>query len=360
MSGDTVSRTLVLGDTHIWNHKWCGGPLVDGVNRRCREIIDSILETVDWAKRQYGITSVVQLGDFFDGPKPSPAVLDIAIRMIQETGVPWHIIAGNHDITSYDAPSAIAPMGHVDGIHTYEKPTLAHIDGQPWAMIPYTGPSADKALQDASGILSKAVYAAVHYGFVYNTGNRPDLINREQWRDVGRQVAPTHIPPTGYFGHEHNSRTSYVCGESLGAFTQSSFSDTDSGRSRCAVVPVLAGESYGRYGVVGPRFFDLTAVERLDLRTIASYSQYALGYPIYILVRSNHIGDAETLLAAGIIRGYKVKSLFETSGTGSGILIPMDAVSSTPMDVVYTVTGSTSPADILEDVVAILEQDMQE
>lgn len=352
-----VSKTLVLGDTHIWNHKWCGGPMVDGVNRRCREIVDSILETVDSAKRQHGITSVVQLGDFFDGPKPSPAVLDISIRMIQETGVPWHIIAGNHDIASYDAPSAIAPMGHVDGIHTYEKPTLAYIEGQPWAMIPYTGPSADKALQDAAEILSKAVYAAVHYGLAYNTGagGRPDLISREQWRDVGGMTAPT-----GYFGHEHNSRARYIFGESLGAFTQSNFSDTGIGYPVVAVVPIQTGESHGRYHALGPRFFNMTDSEHLDIRTLASYGVYALGHPIYILVRPEQIRSAETLLSAGIIQGYKVKSRFETSGTSSGVLIPMDSISSTPMDVVYTVTGSTSPADIMEDVVAILEQDMQE
>ncbi len=353
-----MGRTLVIGDTHIWNHKWRGGPLVDGVNQRCRDIVDSITRTVETAKSEHGVTSVVQLGDFFDGPKPSAAVLDIAIRMIRETGIPWHIIAGNHDIASYDAPSALAPLGHVEGIHVYERPELAVVDGHSWAMVPYIGPLADSALKAAAEALSVASHAAVHYGLDYSTDSRTDIIQSTAWASMANRLNNPSI--FGYFGHEHNSRLSTVYGRSLGAYTQSNFSDAQSGHP---IVAIVGEESSGLdscYCAYGPLFLDLTYLSTLDLQQLLFHSSSAAGYPLYIMVRAAHIEAAQSLLDAGAIQGYKVQTGFTASGTGSFCTVPLATSSSTPMDVVYTVTGTTASQDILEDVVAILEQDMQE
>jgi len=356
-----MGRTLIIGDTHIWNHKWQGGQLVDGVNRRCREIVESILGTVDAAKREYGITSVVQLGDFFDGPKPSAALLDISIRMIKETGLPWHIIAGNHDIASYDAPSAIAPLGHVDGIHVYEKPTLVNIDGHQWAMVPYMGPNAVEALTKALPILQQANYAAVHYGLVYGPGSRTDLIDKDQWSALCKHGDRLQVPPFGFFGHEHNSRVAGVNYRSVGAYTQSNFSDAHGAPSVVSITSVYSDHRFfdSNYAVVGPRFYNLCHEQVLNLRTLALYGSRVFNDPIYIMVGVHQVAEAQSLLDAGIIQGYKVQPMFvDASGTVSELVVPCAAEST--MDVVYSTAGSIVPAEILEDVVTILEQDMQE
>lgn len=330
--------------------------MVDGVNRRCRDIVDSILHTVNNAKREHGITAVVQLGDFFDGPKPSAAVLDIAIRMIQETGVPWYIIAGNHDIASYDAPSAIAPLGHVDGIHTYDRPELVTIGMRQWAMVPYTGPSADLALRAASGVLSGASCAAVHYGLVYDRPSRPDLISRDRWLAAIGKGSHTF----GFFGHEHTSRALYTHGRSLGAFTQSNFTDAGGGCPVVAIVTDSTTSARSIYDAPGPRFLDMTSAPSLDVPTLLSRTAYALGQPLYIMVHARHIAAAQALLDAGVIQGYKIQPAYSAAGTDGVGSVVASTMGVSPMDVVYTVTGATVAADILEDVVAILEQDMQE
>ena len=68
-------KVMILGDTQIANHKAMGGPVVNGLNRRCREILDAIDMAIVAAKYTYGIQAVVQVGDFFDLARPSPRPL---------------------------------------------------------------------------------------------------------------------------------------------------------------------------------------------------------------------------------------------------------------------------------------------
>lgn len=350
-----MGSVLVLGDTHIWNHKWQGGPLVDGINRRCRDILESILTTVHSAIKDHNVTTAVQLGDFFDGPRPSAAVIDAAIRMIKESGVEWHIIAGNHDIASYDAPTAVAPLGHVEGVHVYERPTQVTVEGSKWAMVPYTGPKAADALAAAAPVFDKAVYAAVHYGFTYGPPDRPDLIGADQWANLVRQ---SRAASYGYFGHEHSSRTRSGHGISLGAYTSSNFSDLD----YVPLVAIVEDDSSITYRTCGPRFLSVAGEGlQLDLPRLVNSvwsRQHTLGFPTYLYIDEDQESAARVLLDAGIIQGFKIQTPLYS--TGPAYTYNHGTYVSSPMDVVYTTAGVSVPEHHLEDVVSILEQDMQE
>lgn len=344
---------LVIGDTHIWNHKWQGGPLVDGINQRCRDILESILNTVHTAVKDYGVTTVVQLGDFFDGPKPSAAVLDAAIRMIEESGVTWHIIAGNHDIASYDAPTAVAPLGHVENVYVYERPTQVVIEGFTWAMVPYMGPNADAALTNAAHVLNTSSYAAVHYGLTWEAERRPDTLAVGNWVAAVRK---NHTVAYGFFGHEHTSRARSGYGISLGAYTNSNFSDVD-----CTpTVAIVEGSNSVTYRAYGPRFVSCDTDE-LDLPSLLNSQHirgHVLGFPTYLYINKNKEQAAQVLLEAGVIQGYKVKTTPLAEQPDATVTNSADACA--PMDVVYATAGSLVAAEHLEAVVAILEQDMQE
>lgn len=297
--------TLVVGDLHVWNHKAFGGPVVGGLNRRCRDILQSVYQIVEYAKHHHRVTHVVQLGDFFDGPKPSPQVLNAALDMIAATKVEWHIIAGNHDIASYEAPSALAPMNHAGNICTYDTAQFAQIDGQRWLMVPYSGPNALEALK----VLEKlSVYSscnlAVHYGFV-SAPSRPDcVVPGDMSKLVGMHNRGT---VKAFFGHEHDSTTTTSWGGSCGSLLPLNFSDVDKS------LRVFTTE--GRIvlpSALTPKFVDLrglpaaiTGSPDKFVSWLASL-EYLSDFSVYARVEQHQEAYAKELIASGLLSGYQV------------------------------------------------------
>ena len=301
--------TLVVGDLHVWNHKAFGGPVVGGLNRRCRDILQSVYQIVEYAKHHHRVTHVVQLGDFFDGPKPSPQVLNAALDMIAATKVEWHIIAGNHDIASYEAPSALAPMNHAGNICTYDTAQFAQIDGQRWLMVPYSGPNALEALK----VLEKlSVYSscnlAVHYGFV-SAPSRPDcVVPGDMSKLVGMHNRGT---VKAFFGHEHDSTTTTSWGGSCGSLLPLNFSDVDKS------LRVFTTE--GRIvlpSALTPKFVDLrglpaaiTGSPDKFVSWLASL-EYLSDFSVYARVEQDQEEHAKDLVSSGLLSGYQVHQAY--------------------------------------------------
>ena len=169
-------RVLVLGDLHIWNHPQLGGPMEEGLNRRCRDLIRDISDVVEAAIAQHRIEAVVQLGDFFDKANPPPAVMNAAMGLLRKFDVQWHILAGNHDIRAFGAPSAIKPLGHLSNVKVYEEPTTVTIGRRLWAMVPFTSRTAKESI---AWVRNQPVvrFACLHYGLVNRAQpDRPDTI----------------------------------------------------------------------------------------------------------------------------------------------------------------------------------------
>jgi DNA repair exonuclease SbcCD nuclease subunit len=297
--------TLILGDLHVWNHKAFGGPVVGGLNRRCRDILQSVYQIVEYAKLHYGVTHVVQLGDFFDGPKPSPQILNASLDMIAATKIEWHIIAGNHDIASYDAPSALAPMNHAGNVHTYDTAQFTSINGQRWLIVPYSGPDAAEALKVLATVPDYThTYFAVHYGLV-NEKPRTDCITPDQ---LAVLTYGNRKELRGYFGHEHDSRAALQgVAVSCGSLLPLNFSDIDK--------PLRVFTTDGAVQIpeaLTPKFIDLrglplpifTSPDRFVIWM--AEQKYLSDFGVYARIEQYQEAYAKELIASGLLSGYQV------------------------------------------------------
>lgn len=292
-------HVLVLGDLHIWNHSQLGGPIEGGLNRRCRDLIRDIRDTVEGAKRNHGIRAVVQLGDFFDKSNPPPAVMNAAMGLIKESGVPWHILAGNHDIRSFGAPSAITPLGKLEGCFVYDEPKTVEIGGVGWAMIPFTARTAKESV----GLLrdSPAAFACLHYGGVsHHDQGRPDVIRLVE--------LPPNIPAC-FFGHEHGSRARSSLHISLGSFSQHNFGDPLIGyRGAVAHTPWNTQRWITAIELAGPRFADLRGVD-FNIASIqgALHSAFStLSTNIYCIFKPEDAKLAQRLVDVGVVTDFRL------------------------------------------------------
>jgi len=211
-----MNKVLFLGDLHLWNHKFEGGELVCGINRRCQELLDALDLTVSEAVAM-GCSAVVQVGDFFDQARPSGALLDAAIQLMLRHPVAWHIMAGNHDLAAFGTPSGLAPLRYIPGICVYEQPTQLLLCGRRVTLIPYVAHSVLEALELSKGVLDGASLVVMHYGVVANP-SRPDQISlpqiRSWWAEVmGQSSRDRFFHWIGsqsvkiLSGHEHGERT---------------------------------------------------------------------------------------------------------------------------------------------------------
>lgn len=342
--------TLVLGDTHVFNHKFCGGPLVGGLNRRCRDILQSIYQIVDYCKVRHGVTHVVQLGDFFDGPKPSPQVLNAALDMIAATQVEWHIIAGNHDVASFDAPSALAPMNHVGNICTYDKPTLTSIRGQDWLMVPYTGPNAQEAIQRALQQAPSTFRAAIHYGLVASDP-RQDCVTLGSFGAMLNRAQSV----LAYFGHEHDSVVGNGSAVSCGSLLPLNFSDVDKVPRVYAKdqrVPIPQG--------MYPQFVDLRGFPMSNplyvLRWLAE-AKYLNDFAVYARVNPGDEEKAKALVDAGVISGYQVYR--EPAAAGYAGESHFTPAASSPESYIWNTAASADSTSHIE-LATLLDTAMQE
>lgn len=289
-----MSRILVLGDTHIHNHQAMGGPVVDGINSRCRDIVRSILAVVAKEKPD----AVVQLGDFFDVAKPPPAVLDLAMQMITKTDVPWYILAGNHDISTLGAPTAIRPLGHLPNVTIFEDPKMFKIDNTDCMAIPYCSLSAKEAVNTAFnqyGSFCPKLYF-LHYGLEHNEHNGPDYIHLNA---AGSAV---------FHGHDHQGYSDpFLDAHNIGSFAELRFGERYLPNSYAIVdtdkmyVDITCKK-------IGPIFLD-------DAGPALSNAPHALSQvlrmspgatSVYLRVVPDRVTFAQELKNLGVIQDYAV------------------------------------------------------
>lgn len=299
-------RVLCLGDTQIANHKAMGGPVIAGLNRRCREILQAIDMAVTAAKNTYDIKAVVQVGDFFDIARPSPALYMAVIELIcKHDDVMWHIMAGNHDIASYDSPTAIAPLATLPNVRIYEKPTITLIGEKVWQMIPYTGPECATAIKQAleDPVLARNVFC-VHYAYTGKGPQRPDTFSCAFIPEETIKNSATWL-----FGHEHGSahatvhRTSSF--RSLGSFCDFDFGSGCSIYHRCAIYDTEDRFSISALERIwGPTFADMSDTPFENSTCINELAKGAT--PLYLRVSPASAEQAEMLKRARIIADYTV------------------------------------------------------
>lgn len=304
-------KILLIGDTQIANHKAMGGPVTGGLNLRCREILEALDCQIGYARQHYGIEAVVQVGDFFDLARPSAALYTAVIELIKRHPVEWHILAGNHDIASYDAPTAISPLAHLANVHIYEKPTAAMLGGALWSMVPYTGPSCEDAILAAREELGQRFprFWVCHYGLVFNAAvPRSDLF----------QISYDEITPGGpfqswFFGHEHGSLArkfrDWRSYRSVGSFCDYDFGSGCEILHSSLVIDTQASDvsCCTHFRTPVPMFADLSKMENDLYFDDGIFWRLGHASAIYARVRPEQAERADFFRRAGLLRDFAIR-----------------------------------------------------
>lgn len=117
-----MSRVGLSADFHCANHRVLGGPVVAGVNLRCRLIGETARRAFQIAADD-GCDYFAILGDIFDNGKPSPEVIGVMADAIAASPIPVYVIPGNHDCSSDEVGNhALAALRKVKNCRVVDEP----------------------------------------------------------------------------------------------------------------------------------------------------------------------------------------------------------------------------------------------
>lgn len=101
-----VPPIACVADVHVHNHTRWGGPLVNGINRRCFQVLDVLHRALERAVERKA-THFFIAGDLFHSRRPEPAVLAAVARLLDQKGAQRGlqivIVPGNHDMVDASA-----------------------------------------------------------------------------------------------------------------------------------------------------------------------------------------------------------------------------------------------------------------
>lgn len=144
-------KIAFVADVHLGNHAKHGGPLVGGLNLRCRLVLGA-LEAARKLATAEDCSHLVVCGDLFDTARPEPQVVAAAQYVFAAKGpMPTEpeviVIKGNHDIvTDEQGDHALGPLRPVATVP--EGPTAiplwkgTKVGPRLWAVPFQAGPSS--------------------------------------------------------------------------------------------------------------------------------------------------------------------------------------------------------------------------
>lgn len=129
-------RAVVLGDLHI-----LGLGFLERYVKNQSDYAYKLLADVVRYARKNGIKHVIQLGDVFHHPSPTQQDQRRLLRFIENSGLSWYIILGNHDILESGKHSLVMSEFHSeklpDRLRIFTKPEVIDIEGVPFCMLPW-------------------------------------------------------------------------------------------------------------------------------------------------------------------------------------------------------------------------------
>ncbi len=151
-------RLAAISDVHVGNHRRFGGPVVAGMNTRCKQIVNALRLACSTA-REERCEALLICGDLFDGVRPEPQVITAVIDALKQGPREVYVIKGNHDsVSDQVGDHALGPLdrhsrlGSV--VSVFDKPTRVQGVDAPILLVPFqAGP--------ASGWLPAALDATV-------------------------------------------------------------------------------------------------------------------------------------------------------------------------------------------------------
>lgn len=127
-------RIAVVADVHVGNHKREGGPVVAGVNTRCRQVLDTLRRSLEAA---HDCDSVVIAGDLLDSAKTEPQVLAATREVLRARKCPVFLMLGNHEMQSAQAgDNSLGVLAEPDCPVVETPAVVEESDGAVW-LVPF-------------------------------------------------------------------------------------------------------------------------------------------------------------------------------------------------------------------------------
>lgn len=126
-------RLAFCADLHIGNHRRFGGPVVAGLNTRCRLALKTLGGAVA-AAQDAGCEALVVLGDLFDTSRPEPQIIAAVQDVVKD--MPLIVLLGNHDqVSAEPGDHALGPLAPVASI--VETPQILSMGAVELWTIPF-------------------------------------------------------------------------------------------------------------------------------------------------------------------------------------------------------------------------------
>ena len=163
-------RIGFFADAHIGHHRVLGGPVHDGLNRRCQLGLETLARTCRVAADQVDLLCV--LGDLLDSDEEHPIVVARTIDALDQFPGPREqifLLRGNHEETSTSPDHhGLAPFGRA-GFQVVESPRCEVLPGAQLWLIPHRpGVAAEWVREALAGIEPQAAgrcrIVASHFG----------------------------------------------------------------------------------------------------------------------------------------------------------------------------------------------------
>lgn len=298
---------LVIADVHVGNHGRYGGPVVAGLNERCRRVLATLAHVARLAAASKADIAIA--GDLFDTDQPSPAMVAAVFDALNVAGVQKFAAVGNHDITtSAEGDHALASLARMPGWTVVETPTV--IEGLA-LLCPYDQRHPRDWL--ASTLAAhRATWALVHFGIEDDT-TEPWLRGKAGYHANAIRDA---VADAGYLGllagdwHAHKSFADGVAYQ-IGALCPTGYANPGWDGGGWAALLETTGVRWFR--IAGPRFLQVATED--DAAAAVAHAT-ANGCALYLewSVREADRGAAEALRTRWAAAGVTTTLVVTSSG----------------------------------------------
>ncbi len=325
-----MTRIAWVADVHLGNHLRWGGPIVNAMNTRCRDVLTTLQLAVDKA-RELGCSEFVILGDLFDTSRPSPQLVAATQKVLgQQPGeMRVSVLLGNHDMVSMaEGDHALGPLAPLKNVEVVSCPAVWGLrDGWQCILVPFQVgrardwlPGAVKEALEAGGTGKvNGRFLGIHLG-VQHAGTPPFLADAKDSITVEelRSLMEEHEISAVLAGNWHNRyRADLKEGTILQVGTVSPTGFDNPGVKGYGTLAILDTSLSGKDRVThveipGPRFVISEAPAPL-VKVMAKHQASEAGWRLYVKRISEDqeekVKDAAELRALqeeGKIAGFEV------------------------------------------------------